>query len=212
MIKFITSVILASIIISSPVSATPERYPTNSEIKILRQQLRQQSIKMKSSEPGRSYIRDRRTSSERQARNSFVKSWSKVDSSIAPFLGSWGGYEDTYHIYPSKMRHKVCIIGTGEGHGRFTTGTISNCSIFTENRVVLFREGIYLGGANIRDGKPQSIGEIPYHSPTLPKSVVQITSSSLPGEEAEKNSIRQGFKKNSCISPAPNNGKPLGED
>jgi hypothetical protein len=202
MIKFITSVILVSISISIPALATPERYPINSEINTIRQQLRQQSIKMKSSEPGRSYIRDRRTSSERQARNSFVKSWSKVDSSIAPFLGSWGGYEDTYHIYPSKTRHKVCIIGTGEGHGRFMTGTMSNGNILTENRTVLFREGIYLGGVNIRDGKPQSIGEIPYHSPTLPKPIVEFTSSSL--EEAEKSSIRQGFKENGCISATPN--------
>jgi hypothetical protein len=212
MIKFIASVILVSIVISSPVSAVPERYPTNSEIKTLRQKFRQQITKMKSDKVGSGYIRDRRSSPERQARNSFVKSWNKVDPSIASFLGSWGGYEDTYHIYPAKKRQKVCIIGTGEGHGRFTTGTISNGNILTEDRVVLFREGIHLGSGKIYNGKPQIMTDIPYNSPTLPKSVAEITSSSLPGEESEKNSIRQGFKENNCISPAPNNGKPLGED
>ena len=203
MIKIITTVlILASIIISSPVSATPERYPTNSEIKTLRQQFRQQITKMKSDRVGSGYIKDRRSSTERQARNSFVKSWNKVDPSIALFLGSWRGYEDTYHIYPSKKHHKVCIIRTGEGHGRFTTGIISNGNILTEERVVLFREGMYLGSGDIYKGKPQIATDIPYNSPTLPKSVVEMTSSSF--EETEKISIRQGFKENGCISSLPN--------
>jgi hypothetical protein len=203
MVRIITAVIvLASIIIASSVSAAPERYPTNSEIKTLRQQFRLQIARMKSDKVGNGYIRDRRSSIERQTRNSFVKSWNKVDPSVALFLGSWGGYEDTYHIYPSKKRQKVCIIRTGEGHAGFTTGTISNGNVLTEERVVLFREGIYLGSVNIYKGKPQIATDIPYNSPTLPKSVVEMTSLSF--EETEKNSIRQGFKENGCISSIPN--------
>ena len=201
MTKLLTSIILA-FIISSPVSATPERYPTNSEIKTLRQQFRQQITKMKSDRVGSGYIKDRRSSTERQARNSFVKSWNRVDPSIALFLGSWGGYEDTYHIYPSKKHHKVCIIRTGEGHAGFNIGMISNGNILTEERVVLFREGIYLGSGNIYKGKPQIATDIPYNSPTVPQSVVEMTSSSF--EETEKTSIRQGLKENGCISSLPN--------
>jgi hypothetical protein len=203
MIKFIASVILGSIVISSPVSAAPERYPTNSEIKNLRQKFRQQIIKMKSDKVGSGYIRDRRSSFERQARNSFVESWSKVDPSIAPFLGSWGG-DFYYHIYPSKKRQRVCIIWTDEGHGGFIDGTISNGTILIGNGTVLFREGFYLGKGYIQDGKFQLNTDIPYNSPTVSKSVVEITNSSLPREEAEKNLIHQGFKENGCTSSTPN--------
>jgi hypothetical protein len=89
-------------------------------------------------------------------------------------------------------------------HGEFTTGTISNGNLFTGDRVVLFREGTYLGSGNIYQGKPQIATDIPYNSPTLPKSVVEITSLSLPEEGSEKKLIRQGFKENGCISPTSN--------
>jgi hypothetical protein len=204
MIKLISSFIAISIIISSSVSATQERYPTNSEIKTLRQQFRQLITRVKSDKTGSGYIRDIRSSAERQARNSFVTSWSKVDPSIASFLGSWSGYEDTYHIYPSKKQRKVCIVRTGEGHGSFIVGTISNGNIFTEShgsQVVLFREGIYLGSASISKGKPKIATDIPYNSPRL-ESIAKLTSLSF--EEAEKSSIRQGFNENGCISPTPN--------
>jgi hypothetical protein len=203
MIKFIAAILIATIFNIAPVLASPQQYPTKAEIKILRQQFQQQIKKMKSDQVGSRFVQDRRSAAERQARNSFVKSWTRVDPIIAPFLGSWGGYEDTYHIYPSNKQHKVCIIGTGEGRGRFTTGYISNGYILTTARTVLFRENIYLGSANIYNGKPQIATDIPYSSPQIPRPVAEIIKSALPGEKADQNLIHQGFKENGCTSTLP---------
>jgi hypothetical protein len=197
MIKSIASVILVSILISSPISAAPERYPTNSEIKSLRQQFRQLIVKMKSDKVRGAYIKDKRSDLERQARNSFVESWSKVDPSIAPFIGSWIGDGYYYHIYPSKKLRQVCIIGTDEGQASFTTGTISNGNIFTKDRMVLFRESTYLGRIYIYKGKLQ-MTEIPFKSPSSPKSLTELIK--YVAEETEKNSISQSFRENDCIS------------
>jgi hypothetical protein len=179
----------------SPERSTPKGYLTNSDVKILRQQLRQQVEKLQSDESVSHYVR--RSSSERQARNIFVNNWNKIDSSISPFLGLWTGDYFIY-IYPSKKRQRVCVISLDEGHYSFSNGNVHNSVLYIGNGQILFKEDLYLGMGGIQNGKPQLHSLIPYGSPTLPKSIVEIINSS---EEAEKSSIRQGFKDNGCISP-----------
>jgi hypothetical protein len=73
----------------------------------------------------------------------------------------------------------------------------------TADRVVIFREDIYLGNANIYDGKPQIATDIPYNSPQIPRPVAEIIKSSIPGEAAEQNLIRKGFRDNGCTAGMP---------
>jgi hypothetical protein len=200
MIKFTSSAIVAFIVFSGSVSASPERYPTNSEIKTLRQQLRQQLKKFRSDEKVSHYVTDRRSPSQRQSRDVFIDNWSKVNPLVSPFLGLWSG-DFLFYIYPSKIRQKVCVISADEGHYSFRNSRIYNGAIIIGDGQILFKEGLHLGMGGIRDGKPQLFNDIPYSSPTLPPSIVEIINLS---EGAERNLIRQGFKENGCISPTSN--------
>jgi hypothetical protein len=180
---------------SSSALASAERSPTSSEIKTIRQLFRQEIKRIKSSSVGAGYVKDRRSKSEIQAHSSFVSKWSKVNSSISPFLGRWSGYEDSYHIYPSKKRNKVCVIQTGEGHGRFIDSTISNSIILLEDHKILFKEGAYLGSGAIQNNKPSTQTDVPYNSPITPKLVDNIVNEL---QESEKDLILRKFKKNLC--------------
>jgi hypothetical protein len=200
MIKILVPAIIASTcLISNPMSAAPERYPTNSEIKTIRQKFLQRIAKMKSDKVGSSLIRDRRSAKERQAMNLFVKSWSRVDPSIASFLGSWSG-DWLFYIYPSKKSQKVCVLSLDEGHLSFEGAfSIHNGIIRRGGGQVILREGLYLGTGSIQNGKPEYSDQIPFGSPTLPPSITEVVNSSRE-EEGKKDSIRQRFKENGCIT------------
>ena len=55
---------------------------------------------------------DIRSSSEISQFNDFVNAWAKTDSSIAPFLGAWQGWEESYSFYPSKTKGQICAVLT----------------------------------------------------------------------------------------------------
>jgi hypothetical protein len=200
-IKSIASFTISFMLSVSEVLATPQ-YLTKSEIITLRQQFRQ-LLKSSTSNPEQ-VIKDSRSLAERQARNSFVKSWGRIDPAIAPFLGRWQGYESSYHIYPSRHHQRVCILETGEGQGSFTTGTIVDRHIITEDNAVIFRADMYLGNAVISDRKPY-LNPIIYGQPRVLEPLKSKIDGSMPDESfATKNSIRRRFEKSGCTSSLPN--------
>jgi hypothetical protein len=195
------AIIASTCFISSSISAA-ERYPTSSEIKTIRQKFRQQIAKMKSDKYGSGLMRDRRSAKARQDMNSFVKSWSKVDPSIAPFLGSWGG-DWLFYIYPSKKSQKVCVISSDEGQLSFDLYGINNGVIRRGGGQIILREDSYIGIGEIQNGKPEFSNQIPFGSPTLPRSITEVVNSSAE-EQGKKDSIRQSFKENGCTTATPN--------
>lgn len=143
-----------------------ERYPTERELRQLRVDLSQRVQSLLSGEM--SYLlEDRRTSQEQQRRQAFVSAWARTNPAIAPFLGSWSGYEQTLRIYPSRNRNQVCLIEANEeGTSSFATGTVlRNGDIQASDRRFIIRSGNHLGIASVYDGQPVVGGETPLHSP-----------------------------------------------
>lgn len=187
---------------SLPVFAQSQRYLTNVELQRMRQQFRQVIDSNRQNEASANYIRDRRTPAERQKIQSFVGAWSKVDPAVAPFLGSWSGYEEVSHIYPSNVKGRVCIIVTGEGSGGFSLGSVSNEQIRTPDGEVIFKQGNYLGRAIFQNNKPKLIDVIPANNPQSLEPVQRI--SSYISDFQVKNVIIQQFKAAGCTASPPN--------
>jgi len=77
---------------SLPVFAGSQRYPTNAEVQRLIRQFRQQSSSPPVPTPGEccgGWEADRRTPAQKQPLETFVRTWSRVDPAVAPFLGQW---------------------------------------------------------------------------------------------------------------------------
>ena len=156
----------------APVLAQSQRYPTATEMRRLREQFRQK-IQLVERERAH-YFQGRRTQQEKQARESFVRAWSKVDPVIAPFLGSWATNENSLNIYPSNTRGRVCLIWTGDEDGKLILGSVSNGQIRARDarsareahRSLFFREGKYLGSAVVENNKPKIDLDIPLNSPS----------------------------------------------
>lgn len=142
-----------------PSFAQSERYPTAAEIPGLRQKLRQQIRDIEST----GQVTDNRNLAERQSRESFVRNWSRIDPAIAPFLGEWGGYEESLAVYPSNTRGRVCLIYIGIQATDFSLGNISNGVIRTSDREVILKEGDYLGIGVVMNNKPDIPVAAPYH-------------------------------------------------
>lgn len=185
---------------SLAVLAQSQRHPTTAEMQKLRQEFRQNIRSIQNDAQRADYIRDRRNQTELQNRELFVSTWSKVDSTIAPFVGSWSGWEESIKIYPSNVRGRVCIIVTGEGYGSFTIGSVSNGQILTNDGQVIFKEGNYLGIAGVYNNTPINALKIPLHSP---KPIERITQLSGITEVKEKNRIIQQFNAAGCTDSLP---------
>lgn len=142
-----------------PSFAQSERYPTAAEIQGLRKKLRQQIGDIEST----GQITDNRNLAPRQSRESFVRNWSRIDPTIAPFLGEWGGYEESLAVYPSNTRGRVCLIYIGIQATEFSLGNISNGVIQTSDRDVILKEGDYLGIGVVMNNKPDIPVAVPYH-------------------------------------------------
>jgi len=116
---------------SGAIAQISNRHLSDQEIRSLESQFQKASQGV----TGRGYT-DRRQSSEVAQINSFVNAWQKVDSTIAPFLGSWEGLEEGLSIYPSTSNGKVCVIyssyGTDGIQSSFNLGTISGNKLISD--------------------------------------------------------------------------------
>jgi hypothetical protein len=86
---------------------------------------------------------------ERQSEaKAFAENWSRRDPTVAPFLGSWAGWEQTMDIYPSITDGKVCIISTDDTAQvvGFALGNVLNQRIY-DGGGVTFRQENYVGSA-----------------------------------------------------------------
>jgi len=93
---------------------------------------------------------------ERQsAARAIAENWSG-NPAVAPFLGSWSGWEETMDIYPSTTEGKVCMIYTSEPEASFRLGNIRNQRIYTDRGGVIFKQGNYIGIAG-RNGNGASV-------------------------------------------------------
>jgi len=187
---------------SLPVLAQSQRYPTATQLQRLRQQFRQSIRSIQNDQVGANYIQDRRTQAQRQNRESFVRAWSNIEPEAATFFGSWSGYEEIRHIYPSNIRGRVCIVTTGEGYGSVSLGFVSNGQIRTNNGEVIFKEGNYLGVAKLDNNKPVIPLEIPLNSPKPLETATQLREFII--EVQDKNRVIQQFNASGCTASLPN--------
>ncbi len=124
-------------------------------MRVLTQQFKQNIPKLQRS---RSYA-DRRTPEQKQQVATFSRDWSSIDPSVAPFLGQWTAIEESKSIYPSRKKGQVCVVDSfiperdGTSGYSFTTGTVSNEQIRTEDKLVLIKDGNFLGTAFVVRGK-----------------------------------------------------------
>ncbi|MFB2979873.1 hypothetical protein [Microseira sp. BLCC-F43] len=171
-----------------------ERYPTATELQRLREKLRQQ---IRSSN-----IQDRRSPAEKQSREAFVRTWSRVAPTISPFLGNWSGYEESLSIYPSNTSGHVCLIYIGIQEAELILATVSNGQIRTNRREVILKEGDYLGVASVRNNKPDIFVETPYSFPVSLQPPRQFAQSSGTTTE-EVNKVVREFNASGCTAALP---------
>jgi hypothetical protein len=139
--------------LASSVMAAFDRYPTEVEIQSAMGDFHQAVTGIPG--PG---ARDRRSPLDVTELSSFIEDWSQFDSSIAPFLGTYSGVEETLRIYPSRNRGQVCIIRSGYGRNgviyTFGLGRVTENKIYTTGDLgqqILFPQR---GGTAGRDRVP----------------------------------------------------------
>jgi len=145
--------------VSLPVFAG-ERYPTNAEIRRLRQEFHQKTIPATRKAMRDGFIRDDRTASDLENRASFIKAWSRANPSIAPFLGEWGAQEEWLLIFPSNVRGRACVIsipGDEPNVVAFGLGSVSNkqfrVNFGDESYNVFIQEQDFLGDIQVHQNK-----------------------------------------------------------
>ncbi|MCW5312976.1 hypothetical protein GTQ43_03650 [Nostoc sp. KVJ3] len=137
---------------SNQLSAVADnRQPTNTEINQLRQELREEIPKLRTyKKTGPENWSDYRKTSEIQTQEDFVRTWSRIAPTVAPFLGEWQGQEAWLMIYPSRVKNQVCIIfmpGDTEDV-KFAVSSVSNKQIrfqLSGKPNVIIKEQEFLG-------------------------------------------------------------------
>lgn len=185
---------------SLPIFAQSVRFPTDAEL----QQLIKKFRSFAASPPGDNrglYKTDRRSRVQVQQLTSFVKAWSQIDPTTAPFLGTWIALEERKSIYPSSVKGRVCIIDifirNNNTGFRFGIGRVSNGKIQTDS-YILIREGNYLGGIFVYNNEP-GIYEYAWPKPLV--NPLELIERNTP--VAEKNELLQQFKEAGCTASLP---------
>jgi hypothetical protein len=187
-------------------SQSSERYPTEQELQSLVRQYKQQLEKQrKIKDPNdRRFTVFQRTPDEKQRMKVFVQSWSKVDPSVASFLGVWSEDPEQYiEIYPSKTKGQVCILGgdeTGLSSVVYLGKVVNRRYLKVSDKTFLFRQDDLLGSAYVIKGKP-TLG---YYSGsprilTNPSKLI-VLNGNLDGNVNKKltNSLVRQFEQNGC--------------
>jgi len=205
---------LAIITIGSlSVYAQSQRYPTNAEIQQIIQEFQQRaSSPPYSRECCGGTERDTRTPVQRQPLESFVKAWSQVDPSVAPFLGWWANNDGEIGVYPSNVRGRVCVIRASPAPSyKFSVGSISSGKISLSGdlagRVLLNQRNMsgntfllvaYVGSDNIARAAP---GSDIYTYPELPQTPTKLPLSKANPQENSR-MIRE-FNTTGCTVSLP---------
>jgi hypothetical protein len=166
--------------LSNSSALAQQRKPTTAEIERAKTRLRQQV--QSSPKDGSPYsIKDYRSASEKQDRENFVNAWKEAEPEIAPFLGSWSDYEQSWNIYPSNQKGRVCIIRVEEDFIDLYLGTMTNNELYINNTemtanhgngndvnisYVFFQEDNYLGYLGTLGIDEKFANDIPLNSPS----------------------------------------------
>jgi hypothetical protein len=171
---------------SLSVFAQSQRYPTDAEIQRLIREFQQRaSSRPYSRECCGGWEADTRTAAQRQPLESFVKAWSRVDSTVSPFLGWWTNNDGDIGVYPSNVRGRVCVIRASLGPSyKFSVGSISRGKISLSGdltgRVLLNQRNMsgntfllvaYVGSDNTARAAP---GSDIYTYPELPQAPTKL--------------------------------------
>lgn len=192
-----TSVLLG---LSNSLAFGQPTYPSTTAIEQARIKLKAELRSLQNSDMA-SYISDRRSPAEKQARNNFVNAWKKVDPDVAPFIGQWLGHEIRWNIHPSSTKNQVCIMMGIFGAMYVEMGQVVDGNIYTETGGVIFKEGDYLGIAaplnnNFFSGK----SEFPFRHPTSPREPI-IYEDIEDRNKAEQ--VIQEYKNAGCTASLP---------
>lgn len=200
--------------ISLAADSQSQRYPTNAEIQqIIREFQQRASSPPLSRECCGGTERDTRTTAQRRPLESFVKAWSQIDPTVAPFLGWWVNNDGEIGVYPSNVRGRVCVIHVSPGASyRFGVGSISSGKISLSGdlagRVLLnqrtpigntFLLVASVGSDNIARASP---GSAIYTYPELPQAPTKLPLSKTNPPENYR-MIRE-FKAAGCTASLPN--------
>lgn len=195
---------------SLSVFAQSQRYPTDAEIvRLIREFQQRASSSPYSRECCGGWERDRRTSSEKQALESFVKARSRVDPTVAPFLGWWVNNDGDIGVYPSNVRGRVCVIRASPGPSyKFSVGSIDKQHIRLTGelagRVLINQKNpsgnvfllvAFVDYDNVARAKP---GSDIYTSPLLPQDPTKLAISRANPQENSK--IVREFKAAGCTA------------
>lgn len=193
------------VLLLTPIVEASDRYPTEREMQQLRSELSRKIQELRSGEFS-NYLDDYRTEAEKQQHQVLVNAWSKVNPSIAPFLGMWSGYEQRLAIYPSSIQGQVCIIEISEvGFSHLATGmVVNNEEIRTSDRRFIIRNGTYLGSIGVYGDRAFLEGKIPWKTPypLFVPSPSTLRNEEVESEEQIKQALQQ-FEEAHCSASLP---------
>lgn len=181
--------------------AQAQKLPTNAQITNLRSLFRKVTQS--------NAVRGLPTNSQSivKQRENFVRKWSKVNPSLAPYLGEWTNFDFSLSIYPSRVKNQVCMVISGEGKSNFYLVTLQKGVIITsdiaednadsDQSIFLIERG-YLGQASIKSGKTKLITDnTVWHSPKM------LSNINIVGANNGRQRIFQKLKSASCTNALP---------
>ncbi|HEY9849468.1 MAG TPA: hypothetical protein V6D28_08420 [Leptolyngbyaceae cyanobacterium] len=182
-------------IIALPGFAQHQRYPTEAEIRRLSATLPESIASLEGVG-----ITDKRSKSEIETLNSFIRNWSQVNPTVAPFLGERTTWGTVMVIYPSNVRNRLCIITLDwdePDYIDFTQAYVSNSQIRTDAGSIIIRDKAFLGVIYIQDNEAMLSA---YHVPKPLKPIPQLLNGY---PSAIKNRITQQFNAAGCTASRP---------
>jgi hypothetical protein len=193
---------------SLSVFAQSQRYPTDAEIQRLIREFQQRaSSPPYSRECCGGWEADKRTASQKQPLESFVRNWSQIDPTVAPFLGWWANNDGDIGVYPSNVRGRVCVIRASPAPSyKFSVGSIDKQHIRLTGelagRVLINQKNssgnvfllvAFVDRDNVARAEP---GSDIYTYPELPKDPTKLDISKANPQENSK--IVREFKAAGC--------------
>lgn len=176
------------------------RYPTPEEIENVMEDFRDRQGSITSS----------RTDPQIPQFNEFVKSWSQIDPTVAPFLGDWTGRHTQLllGIYPSKIPGRVCIIDYTVDplvSAKFSVGYISNNRIETLGalgQAAIVKDGDVLGLVSV---EPDKLSAFVFGAPAALISPAELLDPTSPfiSDPVIARRIIQEFNAAGCLTTIP---------
>lgn len=215
--RSIPSLILSCVVFATgslSVVAQSQRYPTDAEIdEIIREFQNRASSQPYSRECCGGWEPDKRTTSQKQPRESFVRAWSQVDPTVAHFLGWWVNNDGEIAVYPSTVRGRVCVIHVSPRPSyKFSVGSIYKQHIRLNGelagRVLINKKNpssnvfllvAFVDSNNVASATP---GSDIYTYPQLPQDPTKLDVSKSNPQENSK--IVREFKAAGCTASLPN--------